>query len=53
MGFDITGGATGFGDALLIVLAISIAIPVLIAFVVITKRARDDVVDRNDHDLEA
>ncbi len=53
MGFQITSGSEGFGEAIIIVIAISVAIPVVIWFVTAVLRARADVLDNNDTDLEA
>jgi hypothetical protein len=53
MGFEITSGSGSVLDALLIVIAISAAIPVLIWFVALVRRARADVVEDSGHDLEA
>lgn len=53
MGFVITNSGGGFIEALLIVIAISAAIPVAIWFVTLVREARSDVIEHNDHDIEA
>jgi hypothetical protein len=53
MGFDITSGTAGFGDALLLTIAISVSIPVVVWFVILIRRARADVVEDSDQDLDA
>lgn len=53
MGFDIVDSSGGFGEALVIVIAISVAIPVVIWFVALIRQARADVVEEGDHDIEA
>ncbi len=53
MGFQITNSGGGFFEAVIIVIAISVAIPVVIWYVLAVLRARSDVLEDNDHDLEA
>lgn len=53
MGFSITDSGNGLLTALLIIVALGVAVPVVIWFVMIVRQARASVLEDSEHDLEA